>query len=192
MRQTQRLSVIALLAAVSFILMLIGQIPLIPGATFLKMDFSFIPIFLGAIILDLRAGYGVLLLRSLLKILLDGSGVNDYIGLPMNIIGLAILLLGLYWGMQGGKDWQWRNILIGGAVGTVGLTVSMMVMNVIYAMPLYARFANFDIAKTIGTKVYLTYMVLPFNLIEGVLLTLLSGFILITFKNIFIRLMRQL
>ncbi|KRN76768.1 ECF transporter S component [Weissella minor] len=192
MRQTQRLSVIALLAAVSFILMLIGQIPLIPGATFLKMDFSFIPIFLGAIILDLRAGYGVLLLRSLLKILLDGSGVNDYIGLPMNIIGLAILLLGLYWGMQGGKNWQWRNILIGGAVGTVGLTVSMMVMNVIYAMPLYARFANFDIAKTIGTKVYLTYMVLPFNLIEGVLLTLLSGFILITFKNIFIRLMRQL
>lgn len=192
MRQTQRLSVIALLAAVSFILMLIGQIPLIPGATFLKMDFSFIPIFLGAIILDLRAGYEVLLLRSLLKILLDGSGVNDYIGLPMNIIGLAILLLGLYWRMQGGKDWQWRNILIGGAVGTVGLTVSMMVMNVIYAMPLYARFANFDIAKTIGTKVYLTYMVLPFNLIEGVLLTLLSGFILITFKNIFIRLMRQL
>ncbi len=192
MRQTQRLSVIALLAAVSFILMLIGQIPLIPGATFLKIDFSFIPIFLGAIILDLRAGYGVLLLRSLLKILLDGSGVNDYIGLPMNIIGLAILLLGLYWGMQGGKNWQWRNILIGGAVGTVGLTVSMMVMNVIYAMPLYARFANFDIAKTIGTKVYLTYMVLPFNLIEGVLLTLLSGFILITFKNIFIRLMRQL
>ncbi|MBS0950511.1 ECF transporter S component [Weissella minor] len=192
MRQTQRLSVIALLAAVSFILMLIGQIQLIPGATFLKMDFSFIPIFLGAIILDLRAGYGVLLLRSLLKILLDGSGVNDYIGLPMNIIGLAILLLGLYWGMQGGKNWQWRNILIGGAVGTVGLTVSMMVMNVIYAMPLYARFANFDIAKTIGTKVYLTYMVLPFNLIEGVLLTLLSGFILITFKNIFIRLMRQL
>lgn len=192
MRQTQRLSVIALLAAVSFILMLIGQIPLIPGATFLKMDFSFIPIFLGAIILDLRAGYGVLLLRSLLKILLDGSGVNDYIGLPMNIIGLAILLLGLYWGMQGGKNWQWRNILIGGAVGTVGLTVSMMVMNVIYAMPLYARFANFDIAKTIGTKVYLTYMVLPFNLIEGVLLTLLSGFILITFKKIFIRLMRQL
>lgn len=192
MRQTQRLSVIALLAAVSFILMLIGQIPLIPGATFLKMDFSFIPIFLGAIILDLRAGYGVLLLRSLLKILLDGSGVNDYIGLPMNIVGLAILLLGLYWGMQGGKNWQWRNILIGGAVGTIGLTVSMMVMNVIYAMPLYARFANFDIAKTIGTKVYLTYMVLPFNLIEGVLLTLLSGFILITFKNIFIRLMRQL
>lgn len=192
MRQTQRLSVIALLAAVSFILMLIGQIPLIPGATFLKMDFSFIPIFLGAIILDLRAGYGVLLLRSLLKILLDGSGVNDYIGLPMNIIGLAMLLLGLYWGMQGGKNWQWRNILIGGAVGTVGLTVSMMVMNVIYAMPLYVRFANFDIAKTIGTKVYLTYMVLPFNLIEGVLLTLLSGFILITFKNIFIRLMRQL
>lgn len=192
MRQTQRLSVIALLAAVSFILMLIGQIPLIPGATFLKMDFSFIPIFLGAIILDLRAGYGVLLLRSLLKILLDGSGVNDYIGLPMNIIGLAILLLGLYWGMQGGKNWQWRNILIGGAVGTVGLTVSMMVMNVIYAMPLYARFANFDIAKTIGTKEYLTYMVLPFNLIEGVLLTLLSGFILITFKKIFIRLMRQL
>ncbi|SUP59297.1 Riboflavin ECF transporter S component RibU [Weissella viridescens] len=44
MHRTQRLSVIALLAALSFILMLISQFPIIPGATFLKMDFSFIPI----------------------------------------------------------------------------------------------------------------------------------------------------
>ncbi|MCB6839837.1 ECF transporter S component [Weissella viridescens] len=192
MHRTQRLSVIALLAALSFILMLISQFPIIPGATFLKMDFSFIPIFFGAILLDLRAGYLVLLLRSILKVLLDGAGVNDYIGLPMNIIGLGVLLLGLYWGMQAGKNWQWRALLKGGIAGTLGLTITMMLLNVVYAMPLYACFANFDIAKTIGTKVYLTYMVLPFNLIEGSILTLLSGFILMGFKNVFIRLKRQM
>ncbi|MBM7617069.1 riboflavin transporter FmnP [Weissella uvarum] len=192
MRETQRLSVIALLAAISFLLMLVGQIPLIPGATFLKMDFSFVPIFIGAILLDLRAGFMVLILRSLLKLLLDGAGVNDYIGLPMNMVGLAVLLIGLYYGMQKGKQWNWRRLLLGGVIGTIMLTIAMVIMNLVYGIPLYARFANFDIAKTIGTKVYLLYMVLPFNLVEGILLTLVSGLILLPFKNVFVRLMRQL
>ncbi len=93
MNKTRRFDCdLLLLAAVSFVLMVFPQFPLIPGATFLKIDFSFIPIILGALILDLKSGYAILLLRSLLKMLLNNEGVNDYIGMPMNIIALAVLL----------------------------------------------------------------------------------------------------
>ena len=45
----------------------------------------------------------------------------------------------------------------------------MLVLNYVYAVPLYAKFANFDIGKILGLSNYLMTMVLPFNLIEGVI-----------------------
>lgn len=51
MNKTRRLTVIALLAAISFVLMIFPQFPLIPGASFLKIDFSFVPVLLGALML---------------------------------------------------------------------------------------------------------------------------------------------
>ena len=62
MNKTRRLTVIALLAAISFVLMIFPQFPLIPGASFLKIDFSFVPVLLGALMLDLKSGYAILLL----------------------------------------------------------------------------------------------------------------------------------
>ncbi len=54
-------------------------------------------------------------------------------------------------------------------VATLGLTVTMIVLNVIYAVPLFARFAGFDIYKTYGLSKYLLTMIVPFNLLEGVI-----------------------
>ena len=45
----------------------------------------------------------------------------------------------------------------------------MVVLNYIYAVPLYAKFANFDIAQFIGLYKYLFAMVVPFNLLEGLI-----------------------
>ena len=45
----------------------------------------------------------------------------------------------------------------------------MLVLNYVYAVPLYAKFANFDISKFIGVGKYLMSMVIPFNLLEGVI-----------------------
>lgn len=192
MKHSQRLSVIALLATMSFVLMLVGQVVLIPTASFLKLDFSFIPIFLGAVLMDLKAGYGVLLLRSLIKLLLDGGGPGGYIGLPMNIIAMGILLTALIWALKREPDWSLRALIKGGIIGTLAMTITMVLLNWIYAIPLYALFANFDIAKTIGLVPYLCWMVTPFNLLEGLILTALVGFILLPFKQIILRLRRQI
>jgi len=176
MNKTRRLTVIALLAAISFVLMVFPQFPLIPGATFLKFDFSFVPIILGALLLDLKSGYAILLLRSVLKLLLNNEGVNDYIGMPMNIVAMAVLLTVVML-MIGRKNITLPRFILGAFFGTLALTVTMVILNYGYAMPLYAMFANFDINATIGAGTYLLWMVVPFNLLEGVLLMTVAGMV---------------
>ena len=183
MNKTRRLTVIALLAAISFVLMIFPQFPLIPGASFLKIDFSFVPVFLGALMLDLKSGYAILLLRSLLKLLLNNEGVNDYIGLPMNIIAMAVLLTVIMVIVKR-QDISPKRYVVGAVLGTLGLTLAMVILNYVYAVPLYAMFANFDIAKTIGLGTYLLWMVIPFNLIEGAILTAVSGLVYLGLRQI--------
>lgn len=193
MRRIQKITVISILGTMSFILMLFTQFPIVPGASFLKMDFSFVPVFLGAMLLNVRAGYAILMLRSVLKLLLDNGGVETYIGLPMNIIGLAILLT-VVMKMMGADFTTWRlSRYIGSAiVGILTLTIAMLIMNYVYAIPLYAWLVNFDINQIFGSANYLLYMVLPFNLLFGGVLMAFMGLLIFPFKNLFARLKHQL
>lgn len=183
MNKTRRLTVIALLAAISFVLMVFPQFPLIPGATFLKIDFSFVPVLIGALMLDLKSGYAILILRSLLKVLLNNSGVNDYIGLPMNIVAMGVLLTVIML-MVGHRELTVKRFIAGSILGTVGLTLAMVILNYVYAVPLYAMFANFDIKATIGLGTYLLWMVIPFNLIEGIILTAVAGLVYVALRRV--------
>ena len=183
MNKTRRLTVIALLAAISFVLMIFPQFPLIPGASFLKIDFSFVPVLLGTLMLDVKSGYAILLLRSLFKLLLKNEGVNDYIGLPMNVIAMAVLLTVIMVIVKR-QDISPKRYVVGAVLGTLGLTLAMVILNYVYAVPLYAMFANFDIAKTIGLGTYLLWMVIPFNLIEGAILTAVSGLVYLGLRQI--------
>ncbi|MCT0954695.1 ECF transporter S component [Weissella cibaria] len=183
MNKTRRLTVIALLAAISFVLMVFPQFPLIPGATFLKIDFSFVPVLIGALMLDLKSGYAILILRSLLKVLLNNSGVNDYIGLPMNIVAMGVLLTVIML-MVGHRELTVKRFIAGSILGTVGLTLAMVILNFVYAVPLYAMFANFDIKATIGLGTYLLWMVIPFNLIEGIILTAVAGLVFVALRRV--------
>ncbi|TVV31646.1 ECF transporter S component [Weissella cibaria] len=183
MNKTRRLTVIALLAAISFVLMVFPQFPLIPGATFLKIDFSFVPVLIGALMLDLKSGYAILILRSLLKVLLNNSGVNDYIGLPMNIVAMGVLLTVMML-MVGHRELTVKRFIAGSILGTVGLTLAMVILNFVYAVPLYAMFANFDIKATIGLGTYLLWMVIPFNLIEGIILTAVAGLVFVALRRV--------
>ncbi|MDR3190881.1 MAG: ECF transporter S component [Lactobacillaceae bacterium] len=171
MNQTRRLTIIAVMAAIAFILMVFAAFPLIPVVSFLKIDLSFIPIFIGALMLDLKSGYVILLIRTLLKLLLNNAGVNDMIGLPMNVIGFGVLLTVLYIFVKKGN---WRQTTLGVGLGTLALTLSMLILNYFFAIPLYAKFANFDISATLGLQNYMVGAVLPFNLLEGLILSVLG------------------
>lgn len=89
MTNTRKLAIVAVLSALSFLLMLY-EIPLI--TEFLKLDFSIIPILLALVVLDLKSSLAVLLIRSVLKLALNNNGVGTLIGLPMNILAVAVFV----------------------------------------------------------------------------------------------------
>ena len=103
MTNTRRLSTIAILSAISFVLMYF-DFPLLPAATFLKIEFSILPVLVGLVVMDLPAALGILLLRSLLKLLLNSQGVNTYIGLPMNIVALGSFYNRFWFDMEKGTQ----------------------------------------------------------------------------------------
>ncbi|WP_073922265.1 ECF transporter S component, partial [Streptococcus salivarius] len=156
MTNTRKLAYIAILSAVSFLL-LYFSFPLIPAADFLKVDFSILPVLIALVIFDFKSAIGVLLLRSLLKLLLNNGGPGSMIGLPMNFVALGVFVWGLSYFWK--KNQTSKNYILGSVLGTALLTVAMVILNYIYAVPLYAKFANFDIAQFIGLYKYLFAMV---------------------------------
>lgn len=181
MSKTRRLVLIAILSAVSFLLMFFS-FSIVPGADFLKVEFSIIPALIGLIMMDLKSAYAIIILRSLLKLILNNSGVNDFIGLPMNIIalGLFVTVFALLWNHKRTR----KNYIVASIVAGFVLTAAMLLLNYFYAIPLYAKFANFDIGQFIGIAKYMLAMVLPFNLIQSLIFAFSFYFIYIASKPI--------
>ncbi|WEV60078.1 ECF transporter S component [Streptococcaceae bacterium ESL0729] len=169
MKDTKRLAYIAILSAVSTVLMIFPQFPIIPGADFLKVEFSIIPIMIGYFIFDLKTAYVIILLRSLLKLLINNEGVNTMIGLPMNMLAVGVFVT--IFALIAGKSFGGRKFILGGIGASLVMTLAMVLMNYFYAIPLYAKFAGFDIKQFIGVGKYLLAMVAPFNLVQGLIYT---------------------
>lgn len=168
-QSTRRLVYVAILGALSFILMF-WQFPLIPGVDFLQFEFSILPVLVALTLFDYKSALAVLFLRTVLKLIFANGGVGSLIGLPMNVIalGLFVASMALLWK----KEPTTKNFVIAALVGTLVLTLAMIILNAIYAVPLYASFAGFDIKATLGLGHYLVGAVLPFNLIQGSIISL--------------------
>lgn len=177
--RTQRITFIAIMSTISFLLMIFPQIPLIPGADFLKLDFSIIPVLLAVYWFDFSAGLWVILLRTILKLLLNNEGVNTYLGLPVNVLGVLTFITLLYLILpQVTVKLNYIRAILGVLVATGGLAISMIIVNWFVVIPLYAQFAHFDIQQIFGVGHYLVAIVMPFNLIQGIIWGIVSMTIL--------------
>ena len=170
MTNTRKMAYIAILGSISFLLMFFSFSIPFGGVTFLKVEFSIIPILLGLVLTDTQGAVCILILRSLLKLLLNNTGVETYIGLPMNMLMVVTFVLAFAWIWK--KQPSRNRFILAGIVGTVTSTLVMLALNLFYAIPLYAAFAGFDIAKSIGIGTYLSASILPFNLVQGLLYTI--------------------
>ncbi len=176
--RTQRLTLIAILSAMSFGLMLFPQLPLIPGADFLKLDFSIVPVLIAGYWIGLTAALWTVILRTLLKLILANEGVNTYLGLPVNLGAIVVFAVILFWIMPQFDAKKVGRAVLAIVAATIGLTLAGVVMNWLIAVPLYAKFAHFDIAKMIGLGRYFIAMVIPFNIAQGVIWGIVSFAIL--------------
>ncbi len=94
MTNTRKLTLVAVLSALSFILMFYQFSFLID---FFKIDLSIIAILLALVLLDFKSAVWVTLIRSVLKLALNNKGLETLIGLPINIIAVLVFVLAFAW-----------------------------------------------------------------------------------------------
>ena len=110
MPNTRKLPLVAVLSALSFILMFYQFSFLID---FFKIDLSIIAILLALVLLDFKSAVWVTLIRSVLKLALNNKGLETLIGLPINIIGVLVFVLLHGFGTKNAPmvDLSWQRLL---------------------------------------------------------------------------------
>lgn len=131
MTNTRKMTIIAILSAVSFLLMYL-KFPLIPTASFLEVDFSLVPILFGLLILDMKSSFAILLVRTFLKLILNNQGPSTIIGLPMNIAAMSVFILTVAYFWK--NEQTIKNYLKAATIATLGSTAVMLVLNYVYAV----------------------------------------------------------
>ncbi len=159
-----RLAQMAMLAAISVVLVMLVHFPLIPAASFLEYDMADVPILLGSMLYGTVPGLLILLVVSLVQAFLLGG--NGWYGLVMHVAAssvLVILVSALY-----RRKGKFTHAILGMVLGTIGMALVMIPMN-LWLTPLYMgapREAVIDL---------LLPAILPFNLLKAGINSVLTG-----------------
>ena len=168
---------VAILAAAASILYLI-QIPIV---AFYKLDLSNIPVLLGAFSMGPVPGILVLALKSAIGLLHSNSaGVGE---LADFVMGAALVLPAA---LIYQKNKTRKNAIIGMEFGTVCMVIAGVLANKYIMLPFYMgafhmdmdgilRFAN--VAGIDSETKLLLLITGPFNLLKGVVLSIVAGLI---------------
>ena len=168
---------IAILAAAASILFLIE----IPIVAFYKLDLSNIPVLLGAFSMGPVPGLVILAIKSAIGLLHSSSaGVGELADFVMGAALVAPAAVIYY------RNKNRKNAIIGMAVGTVCMVVVGVLMNKWVMLPFYMGAYHMDMEKILAyanvagvdTEWKLLLMITgPFNLLKGVVLSLVTALI---------------
>lgn len=154
----------ALLAVIALSLALIQiPVPFIPP--FLTLDLAFIPLFFALLISGYKSAITAAIIKNILYFLLiSREPVGSIANMLVEIIFLSILV---YYYRKNNK-----NIIFGGILATLAITIFMSLANYFVLLPLYGYIIDLkDIINNIKTIV--TYGIIPFNIIKGIFLIVL-------------------
>ncbi|MFV0497607.1 MAG: ECF transporter S component [Candidatus Fimivivens sp.] len=173
----RRVTVTAMFAAIACILMFFETpIPFMPP--FLKLDPSAIPILIGGFILGPAAGVAMVFIKAFVHFFSSTTGgvgeLADFIMTSAFVVMAAIIYR--YYHTK-------KGAVLACIGGTVALTVAGVLANKFFILPFYATVmpmeAIFKACSAVNpwikdTNTYLMYGVLPFNLIKGIVISLLA------------------
>ena len=127
--KTKRLVLMAMLAAISIVLVYFVRIPLVPAAPFLLYDMADVPVLLAAFMISPGAGLLVLFVVSVIQAFLLGG--NGIIGLIMHFFASGALVLvasGIYNALKPRKG----ALIVGLVCGSLMMTLLMIPLNFIF------------------------------------------------------------
>lgn len=177
---TKTMVKISVLAVISFILMLFEFPIAFLAPSFLQMDISDMPALIGAFAIGPMAGVIIQLLKNVLHLFQTSTvGVGE----------LANFVVGSTFAYTAGyiyyKEKTFKKAIMGLIIGTVTMTVVITIANYFIMFPFYADLygINLDIIIDMGKainkniidlKTMMIIAVVPFNLLKGLIVTILT------------------
>ena len=178
------ITMIAMLAAISGVLMVI-EIPLFFAPSFYKLDFSELPVLICAFYLGPVSGVVCEFLKVLLKLLLKGTSTAFVGDLANFLVGCSFVLPAA---IVYQKTLSKKGAVVSLAVGTAVMTVFGSFFNAWFLIPRFAVMYGMPLEAIVsmGTQIngaitnlstLVLFAVVPFNLLKGVLVSLLTFFV---------------
>lgn len=173
---------VAILGVVSFVIMLFEfQIPIF--ALFLKMDLSDIPVLLAGFSMGPSAAVMVAAVKNLLHAFITQTA---FIGEIANFVTGILIAVPASLIYEHNKTK--KGAIAGMLVGTIIMAVGMSFFNYYIAVPLYQKILKIPLEFIVssGTKVtplivdlrtLTVYSILPFNIVKGLFVTLITSLI---------------
>lgn len=152
-----KLCIMAMLTAVSVVLVTTIHMPLIPAAPFLEYDPADIPVLIGAMILGPVHGLVILLAVCIIQAL-TVSASSGIIGFFMHFIASSVLVLvasGIY-----SRKKSILSLVIGLVTGSIAMTIVMIPLNLVFT-------GIFMGAGTQAVMEMLIPAIIPFNLLKA-------------------------
>lgn len=168
--RVKRMTVISMLSALSFLLLLFA-FPIIPGFAFLKIDFADIPIFIGTMLFGPLWGTLVGILMMVIDILVKDGNPIGLLGIMVRVVASICFITPIYYSIY--KTNNLKRIIMGLVSGTILMTLVMFIINLYITLPLYFKLSDFN--SNISIFKIVLEGIIPFNIIKGIL----EGFIIV-------------
>ena len=149
---------LALLSALSILLMMVIRFPIIPSAPFLEYEPGDVPALIGAFLYGPGAGLLITAVVSLIQAITVSAG-SGWIGAIMHMVatGTMVLVAGLIYK----RMHSFKGAVIGLLAGSVGMTLIMIPLNLFFT----TRFLGVPVE---AVKAMIVPVIIPFNLIKAV------------------------
>lgn len=179
---------VAMLGAIAVVLMLF-EIPLPFAPSFYEIDFSEVPVLVGCFTMGPLAGVAIEFVKILLNFVINGTTTAGVGEMANFLIGCALVLPAA---LIYRKNHTRKGAIIGMITGTVFMTVVGCFLNAFVLLPTYAAAFGMPIEGLVemGSAVngavtnlttFVIFAVAPFNLLKGVLVSLI---VFIIYKKI--------
>lgn len=170
---------VGMLGAIAVVLMLF-EIPLPFAPSFYEIDFSEVPVMVGAFAMGPLAGVLIEFVKILLNLLINGTTTAGVGEIANFLIGIGFCLPAsvIYRKMHSKK-----GAIVGLASGTLVMTAAGCFLNAYVLLPAYAKAFEMPIDALVGmgtavnSKItdlftFVIFAVAPFNLLKGILVSL--------------------
>lgn len=184
----RNLAQIGMLSAVAVVLMLF-EIPLPFAPSFYEIDFSEVPVLIGCFAMGPMAGIAIEFVKILLNLFLNGTITAGVGELGNFLIGCSLCIPAsvIY-----RKVHSRRGALLGMIVGTFCMTGIGCIVNAYLLLPTYVKAMGLPMESIVGMgtavnpkiqdlQTLVLYAVAPFNLLKGILVSII---VLLIYKKI--------